>query len=152
MSDVQTSPPTEFVDRSSTISSAIYSPTQAALGAFLGGPVGLIYFVRSNFLVLGNASAARKTLLFGIILILILVAVASALPNFPSMLANLSYIVLARWIVEKHQLSKQEITDSAQYVFHSNWRVLGFGLLCLLGSVAAITIPIIMLLNLGLVA
>lgn len=37
----------------------IYSPTQVLCGTIIGGPVGLIYFLHSNFLTLGNDKLKR---------------------------------------------------------------------------------------------
>jgi hypothetical protein len=44
----------------------MYSPGQIAGGAFLGGPVGALYFLRANFIAMGNARLAATTLLYGI--------------------------------------------------------------------------------------
>jgi hypothetical protein len=119
---------------------------QAAIGSLLGGPVGLIYFLRQNFMALGNTAAARKTLIFGVVLIIALIVVLPLLPeNFPSTPFNLMYIFVARGVADKYQLSKQGIIDSADYRFQSSWKVFGMGLLCLLGSAVAIIGPSLLL-------
>ena len=131
----------------------LYSPTQAAMGALLGGPVGLVYFLRSNFVALGNLSAARKCLWAGALIVVALVVILPLLPEkFPSSPFNLAYIFAARGVTERFQLNKAAIASSPEYAFQSNWRVFGLGLLCLVGSVVAIGGPIMALTLAGVVA
>ena len=131
---------------------ALYSPTQAAFGAFLGGPVGLIYFLHHNFVVLEDIAAARKCLIYGVLLILALLVLLSIFPDrFPSTPFTIFYIVVARFVAEKFQLTKQAIADSPDYTFKSNGNVFGMGLACLVGSVIVIVGPIFLLISLGLV-
>jgi len=124
----------------------LYSPSQVFCGTLLGGPVGLIYFLRENFSALGDDSAMAKTVLYGGLLILGLLVIPLLLPkNFPSIMFVIAYIVTAESISEKYQKTKQEIIDSPQHDFHSNWRVIGFGLLCLAGSAIVLWGPILSL-------
>ncbi|MFK2892874.1 hypothetical protein [Dyella flagellata] len=128
--------PAATLERSESASIALYSPMQAAMGAFLGGPVGLIYFLRHNFTALGNKFAARMCLIAGALLIVALVIVLPLLPGkFPSTPLTVAYVVIARYIATNYQASKQTIAESTRYIFKSNWNVLGAGLLCLLVSV-----------------
>ncbi len=128
----------------------IYSPTQVALGT-LGGPVGLVYFLWSNFSALGNKRLAKSTVLSGILLIVALVAVTPFLPeSFPSLAFAILYVVIARYVAEHHQMTKLAILSSPRHDFHSNWRVLGFGILCLLGSAIVIFLPLMALIMFGI--
>jgi len=130
----------------------LYSPTQAACGALLGGPVGLIYFVYANFKTLGNDRLGKNTLIYGVLLISSLLAAALVLPkNFPSAPFTVAYIVAARYLVARYQMTKQGIIDSPQYQFHSNWRVAGFGVLSFLGSVLLVIGPLMALSKMGIV-
>lgn len=130
----------------------IYSPTQAACGALLGGPVGLIYFLHANFGTLGQRRQQTTTLVSGIALLLALIAVLPLLPeNVPSLPFTLAYVLVARLVAERQQITKQGIIDSPQYGFHSNWRVAGLGLLCCVGSAAAILGPLLGMEMLGLI-
>lgn len=123
----------------------VYSPTQVACGT-LGGPVGLIYFLASNFESLGQYELKRKTLVIGIVLLIALVAILPFLPeSFPSTPFTVVYILVARQVAEKFQMKKSEIVASEFHDFHSNWRVLGFGLLCLVGSAIAVMVPLFLL-------
>jgi hypothetical protein len=127
----------------------MYSPTQVACGT-IGGPVGLIYFLMSNFSALGQEDRKRKTLLLGISLIVALIAILPFLPeSVPSTPFTIAYIIIARQVAEKYQMKKQAIIDSDIYDFHSNWRVLGIGLLCLVGSAIVIVGPLMLLILTG---
>ena len=110
----------------------VYSPGQAALGSFLGGPLASVVFVRRNFQALGNSEAEKKTLLFGAILLLALLGLLPFLPDrFPNMAFPIATIVATRAIVEKYQFTKQAIAESTSLAFQSNWRVFFVALLCL---------------------
>lgn len=114
----------------------IYSPGQAAAGAFLGGPVALVYFLAKNFEVLGKSEAERRTVISGIVGTLLLIPVLLLLPDsVPGMTISLIYLIIARQVAEKYQMTKQAIVESPVYDFHSNWRVFWLGLACLVGSV-----------------
>ena len=151
MTDNPYAAPTAVVqDRSTDEPVRLYSPTQVACGT-IGGPVGLIYFLWANFSALGKISSARKTLIFGAILVLGLIVLIPFLPeNVPSSAFTIAYILIARGVAEKFQKTKQEISDSPHLVFHSNWRVFGFGLLSLLGSAIVIMGPLFVLAALGI--
>ena len=134
--------PAATLDKTAPTAIALYSPMQAAFGAFLGGPVGLIYFLRQNFMALGNRSAARTCLILGVLLIVVLLIVLPLLPaKFPSAPITIVYVVIARYVAEKYQATKQVIADTPQYTFTSNWKVFGMALLCFLGSVVVILGP-----------
>jgi len=124
----------------------LYSPAQTAWGAFLGGPVGLISFLGENFSALGNKSAVSKTIGYGVLLIIGLLALLLILPEwFPSTVFSVIYILITWSISENYQKRKQEIAESPEYDFHSNWRVLGLGLLCMVGSAIVLVGPFLLL-------
>jgi len=109
----------------------VYSPTQAALGAVIGGPLASVMFIKNNFRVLGNAEGERKTLMYGALVLMVLLGAAPFLPEkFPNMAIPLATVIATRFIVEKHQFTKQSIIESGYLTFHSNWRVAGIGLAC----------------------
>ena len=110
----------------------LYSPAQTAWGMLLGGPAAVVYFLYRNYIVLGDVAAARKTVNYGVAVILAYFGVvallpAHALPNGPFTVA--SWFV-TRGIVESMQPSTQAIIASPVYTFHSGWRVLGMSILC----------------------
>lgn len=149
MTNPYETPNSELQNSAKTIS--VYSPVQAACGT-IGGPVGLIYFLRANFVALGNKSAATKTVIFGSIFILAIIISFPFLPdNFSGLPFTIAYIVIAKQVAEKFQLSKQAITESTIYKFHSNWRVVGMGIICLIGSILVLIIPVLLLGFLGII-
>ncbi|WP_198300892.1 hypothetical protein [Cellvibrio sp. PSBB006] len=134
---------------SNAVPTLLYSPTQAACGT-IGGPVGLVYFLWKNFRSLNNESAAKKTVLYGGFFIIALTALIPFLPeNIPNTIFTIAYIITARHVAEKHQMSKQAIKDSPLHDFQSNWRVLGVGLLCLIASAIIIIGPLLLLAMIG---
>jgi hypothetical protein len=131
----------------------LYSPAQAACGALLGGPVGLIHFLYANFNALGNDRLKKKTLVFGAVFILLLLLTLHILPEeIPSAPFTIAYVLAAKYIAERYQVTKQGIMDSPQYDFHSNGRVWGIGFLCLIGSVLIIGGLAVILSELGVIA
>lgn len=128
----------------------LYTPTQVACGT-LGGPVGLIYFLAANFGTLGKQELKQKTIIFGTVLLLALVLVLPLLPeSFPGTPFTVAYILIAQQVASRYQMTKAQILESADYDVHSNWRVLGFGILCLIGSALAIFIPLMLLISTGI--
>jgi hypothetical protein len=120
----------------------VYSPIQVACGT-IGGPVGLIYFLRANFLALGNYRLARTTLVSGLVLIPALLISVVLLPeNFPNYPFTIAYILAALYVSAKYQMTKRAIVESAAHDFQSNWRVLWLGLLCLVGSIILLVVPL----------
>ncbi|MFM2480889.1 hypothetical protein [Celerinatantimonas sp. YJH-8] len=110
----------------------VYSPIQAALGGFLGGPLASAFFIRENFNVLGNQNAVKKTTRFGTLVIAILIVILPFLPdNFPSMAIPTITIGVTKLLIEKLQFKKKDVIDSHVLDFHSNWRVLLVSLICM---------------------
>jgi hypothetical protein len=72
--------------------------------------------------------------------------------KFPSAPFTITYVIAAHHIAKQYQVTKQGIIDSPQYDFHSNWRVFGIGVLCLVGSALLIGGPIVILAVLGIIA
>ncbi len=130
----------------------VYSPTQVACGAFVGGPVGLTYFLMSNFDSLGNYTAKTKALYSGIALLVVLMCLLPFLPdNFPNLPFTIGYVIAARYVAENYQIKKSEINASEVYDFRSNWKVFGVSLLCAIGSMILIAGPLIGLAMLGVI-
>lgn len=127
----------------------LYSPTQVACGT-IGGPVGLIYFLMSNFGALGKEDKKKRTLVVGIASIVALIVILPFLPDsVPNTPFTIAYIIIGRLVAEKYQMTKAKIIESDLHDFHSNWRVLGFSLLCLIGSAIVIMGPLMLLILVG---
>jgi hypothetical protein len=113
----------------------IYSPAQVFAGSMLGGPVALVYFLRVNFQKLGNAKGMKHTVLWGAVFNLAVLAAIPFLPQkFPKYIFPLAYSLAARSIVESRQLSKEAIANSTQFRFRSNWAVVLWSVLFLIGT------------------
>ena len=114
----------------------MYSPTQAASGAALGGPIGVVYFLWANFKNLGRARAAKITVWSGLAgTILVLILALTVPDNTSSAPFTLAYILIARSVSSRWQMSKEAIASSSNHHFHSNWRVFWMGMACLLVTV-----------------
>ncbi len=119
---------------------SLYSPTQVAVGSFVGGPMAAVYFLWENYVALENRSGARATLIWGTVFVVALLAILPFLPDkFPNLVIPIVYMVIARQIAEKGQMSKQQIQASENYTFQSGWRVFGLSVL-LLAIFAAVTV------------
>ncbi|GGB14863.1 hypothetical protein [Agarivorans gilvus] len=111
----------------------VLSPAQIAGGSFWGGPIATVYYLRKNYLLIGNEALAQKTLIYGAIFIIFLMAILPFLPEkFPNMVLPLAYCLAARQIAETTQLKKDQIEGSEEYTFESNWKIFGVGILTLL--------------------
>ncbi len=110
----------------------LYSPNQIGGGSFLGGPFAAVYFVWANFRALGEQGRAAGAMLWGVVFVLVILAVLPFLPEkFPNIVIPAIYSVGARLLAENYQLKKQAIADSDQYDFQSSWKVVGLALLFL---------------------
>ena len=115
----------------------IYSPRQVFGGSFLGGPIAAVYFLHRNFQTLHNGDAARRTLWWGVVFNVGLIALIPFLPErFPNYVLPLAYSWAARGIATSKQMSKETIASSPEFSFYSNWRVVGFGAAFLIGTFA----------------
>lgn len=130
----------------------VYSPTQIAVAAFIGGFVSVIYFLYANFVALDNEDGKSKTLLYGTMFTVALIAILPFLPdNTPSMPFIIAYVVAGRTLSEKYQMTKKDIIESNEFDFHSNWRVFGISLLCMVASVVIVVVPIMLLMMTGII-
>lgn len=112
--------------------SKVYSPAQASLGAFLGGPIASIFFIKQNFVVLNDEESVKKTNRYGALIIVFLIAILPFLPeNFPNMIIPIITIISTRLLVAKFQFTKEVISNNDDLDFHSNWRVFFVSLISL---------------------
>ena len=108
----------------------VYSPMQGGLGTFLGGPLAGAYFIRANFHAMGDARRAGLATVWGIAISAVLLL---AVPFLPAKLIRSFVPILnvlgVKYLIEKMQFTKDQIASSGKFTFHSNWRVVGIGLL-----------------------
>jgi hypothetical protein len=125
----------------------VYSPTQAAAGAFLGGPIAAAYFIKQNYVALENNDLVKKTLMLGSVIVALLVVTLPFLPeNFPNMAIPIATIISTRLLVENFQFKKEDISNNENLDFHSNWRVFFIGLISLV-TFMVVAISFIMILE-----
>ncbi|HTE41888.1 MAG TPA: hypothetical protein VK629_13765 [Steroidobacteraceae bacterium] len=102
----------------------LYSPLQAWTAAFVGGPLAAIYVLKSNYAEMGWEDWARFALRCGYVFVGVLCVIVPFLPErFPNVIIPVAYTIAAWQIVERHQLSKEAITQSEHFDFQPNARV-----------------------------
>ncbi len=108
----------------------LFSPNQGAIGAFLLGPLTGLFILQANFAALDEPARRGKTLVYGMLASLAVATLSPFIPeNIPAVMFGLLYMFPTRYVMEKFHPSKQQIIDSPNFEFRSNWLVLGIGLL-----------------------
>ena len=130
---------------------AMHTPTQVGLGTFLGGPAALVYFLRANFLAMRDAVRAKQVLLLGLFGVPLWAAVVWMLPDGAATSIGAGLTIGGYFKAERSQMTKQAILDSPDHFAHSNWRVLGLGLLCMVATILAIAVPVALLVFAGVI-
>jgi len=124
----------------------MFSPNQALGGSFLGGPLAAAIFIRANYLALGKPRQARRMLIGGIAVTLLLLLALPFLPTrLPNQMLPLAYSFTARFWVERMQMSKSQIQSSPTFAFQTNGRVVLIGFLCFVVFVAIATATVLTL-------
>ena len=123
--------------------SIMVSPLQAAVGTFFGGPVALIYFLRMNYIGIGDLDSARRIVRLGCFLLLAWNAVLALDVLIPGPTSFAFELVLrvapfVLVIVARQIAQKQVALAPRQYDFCSNWGVARSAILCLFASVGSI--------------
>jgi archaellum biogenesis protein FlaJ (TadC family) len=102
----------------------LYSPRQATMASFFGGPLAALQVLRENFLALEQPERSRTALRWGLAFVVALLMILPFLPEkFPNTIIPLAYSVAVGEFVKIYQLSKEKIRESGAYQFQSNWRV-----------------------------
>ena len=109
----------------------VYSPTQAAIGTFLCGSLGTVYFLASNYKSIGNKDAYRKTIIIGVPSVIILLAGALILLPRTVIPIGIFSIFLTGYLVGKLQFTKAQIEKSSMLTIRSGLSVILNSLLCL---------------------
>lgn len=124
------SPQARLEDAPGTARRPVYSPTQGAVGTFLGGPLPAVYFLCSNDAALDRPRRMRATLAWGLTVSLAFLLLFPFIPDrVPRFLFPLAMAWAARILIEKGQFSKEAIATSERFRFQSYWRVVGVSLL-----------------------
>jgi len=104
----------------------VFSPGQASIGTFLGGPLAGAYFIRSNFLALEKGKQVTIATVWGVVVSAAILLVLPFLPErMPGFIVPIAYSITVRVIIERAQFTKAQVAASSTLTFHSNWRVVG---------------------------
>ncbi len=124
------SPQARLEEAPSAARRAVYSPTQGAVGTFLGGPLAAVRYLSVNYAALEQPQRVRATLAWGLAISLAFLLLFPFIPDrVPRLLFPLVMSWAARLLIEKGQFSKEAIATSDRFRFQSNWRVAGVSLL-----------------------
>jgi len=134
---------------------SMVSPRQAAVGALFGGPIAFAYFVRRNYLAIGDIAAARKASAMCMPLVLACnttVALALLIPKpMPIVLGVVLEAMPFFLMIAAFQIARRQVELSGRNpVFCSNLSVLGRAALCSLASGACTVAAILVALSIAL--
>src|ERR1700722_7811224 len=134
----------------------IYSPNQILVGSILGGPVTSVVMLERNFVVLGESATAKKTIIWGGILTVGILAaayiVSTSFPNSsPTPALPIIYALFAKMIAKQYQLSKEAIATSDRYSFRSNLHVVGLSVALLAATFVALFVLGLLLVATGII-
>jgi len=117
----------------------VYSPGQVAGAAFVGSPIAGCILLASNFALFGSPERRQLTLFWGVLSTVAVFVLAFVLPeNFPNSVLPAAYTVALHRVAMHTQGTLFDAFIESGGSKHSNWRVLGIGLACLVGVMAAL--------------
>lgn len=113
---------------------ALYKPTQVALAAFLGTPLGAGILLAINESRLGRKTAARNSILISALASAAFMGIGFALPaNAPTLPLGLLALWAARAIATRRQGALVDAHVAAGGKCPSNWAAAGIGIASLVG-------------------
>jgi hypothetical protein len=116
----------------------LYSGTQIGVAAFIGSPLAAAWFAAANFKALAQPLKARRTLIWGAAVTIVLLGIGYMLPErTPNSLLPILYSITIRMVAD--QVFQRVIRHHVQAggTRGSWWRVIGVSLLFLVGIGAA---------------
>lgn len=114
----------------------LYSPAQAGLGAFFGGPIAFIFFIGGNYKALGDQEKLNDTYIWTLLGAFVFYCIIAVTPLRHGLASSMALAFFAQSIASTSQMKKEEIMISIDYEFHSNLRVVGLSILSMLLSLA----------------
>ncbi|MDB5801463.1 MAG: hypothetical protein JWL63_2402 [Rhodocyclales bacterium] len=103
----------------------LYSPMQAAIGTLFTGPLAAVYFIKANFIALGEEDQARSFAKYGLIVVGLFVIVLPFLPEkFPGAAIPAALSTTTYQLIKRYQASKDKIKASDELDFQPMGRVL----------------------------
>jgi hypothetical protein len=95
----------------------IFSPNQVLACSFFGGPMAMIYALWKNFQVMELPRDMQHILFWGSLFVGLLLLFSPFIPDWAEVVVSIAYSFGARSIAVNHQMTKEEIRDSAEYEF-----------------------------------
>jgi hypothetical protein len=95
----------------------IFSPNQVLACSFFGGPMAMIYALWKNFQVMELPRDMQHILFWGSLFVGLLLLFSPFIPDWAEVVVPIAYSFGARSIAVNHQMTKEEIRDSAEYEF-----------------------------------
>lgn len=114
----------------------LYSPNQVTVGVLIGGLLGFVYFLHSNFRHLAMRREASLTLLAGFgMLVACWVLVYLKISQFVIYALLIVLIMIGRFIAQRH--------CGTAFVRQSPWKVFGMSLLCSVVFMVVLMLPFV---------
>lgn len=116
----------------------LYSPNQVTVGVLIGGLLGFVYFLHSNFRHLAMRREANLTLLAGfLMLVACWVLVYLKVSQFVIYALLIVLIMIGRFIAQRH--------CGTAFASQSPWKVFGMSLLCSIVFMVVLMLPFVIM-------
>jgi hypothetical protein len=123
---------------------ALYSPGQVSLATFLGSPIAGAWLLAANYAVLGERDARRRTLMYGAIGSVVVLALAFVLPeHFPNFILPAAYTVTLREFANRSQGKAFNAHLQNGGRKQSTWRAAGIGLAWLAAVLSVVVVVVL---------
>jgi hypothetical protein len=101
----------------------LFTPNQVLACSFFGGPMAMIYALWKNFQVLERPRDMQQIMFWGSLFIVSLLLFSPFIPDWAEIVIPIAYSLASRSIAQNHQMTKEEIRNSADYEFQPISRV-----------------------------
>jgi hypothetical protein len=101
----------------------LFTPNQVLACSFFGGPMAMIYALWKNFQMLERPRDMQHILFWGSLFIVSLLLFSPFIPDWAEIVIPIAYSLASRSIAQNHQMTKEEIRNSADYEFQPISRV-----------------------------
>ncbi len=107
----------------------VFSPSQIKVATFIGGPMAAAYFLKKAFESIDKSNIAKRSFYISLLVTIIVIFTLPLLPErTPNHLIPILYLIPVVAVLNKYYMTKEEIENSDNLLFESNWKV--FGLSC----------------------
>lgn len=113
----------------------IYKNLHIQLATLIGGPLGTTWLLAENFKKLGHPEKIRKTWIWGILALMLLLLLSFLIPDdwkIPNFVFPVVCLGIASQVTKSTQGSAIQQHLSEGGAVYSPWRAFGIGLVCLI--------------------